>query len=1356
MAKQLNVELGIRANASQAKQEIQSLMTSLNSISIKGLDSTDEKIKNASQAAKELAYHLNNAFDASTGKLDLSRFDASLKKSNSNVQTLANNLLQSGSAGQTAFLQLSRSISQANFPMVKLNGSLREMMTTLKNTARWQLSSSMLHGFMGAVQSAYGYAQDLNASLNDIRIVTGKSAAEMDVFAKKANAAAQALSASTLAYTKAALIYYQQGLSADAVEERTNVTIKMANVTKDSAEDVSSYMTAIWNNFDDGSKSLEYYADVMTKLGAATAASTSEIAEGLEKFASIGETVGLSYEYATATVATVVDKTRASADTIGTAFKTIFSRLQGLKLGETLDDGTTLNKYSSALQAVGVSIKDSNGELRDMDDILDDLGEKWATLHRDEKMALAQTVAGTRQYTQLISLMDNYDAFKLNVDLAENSEGELQNQADIYAESWDAAKNRVQASLEEIYDELLNDKFFIGLSNGLANLIHGVDNFIDAIGGVKGAVIGIGSLILSMFSDKIGPALATLKLNIVTIFTGAQAQVKKLSSDINALRDQEMNRKNADGTDVYNQSGKTQLAGDAAMTTARMKLSMASKNMTDQEKQLAEFTLRGIQAQQDECQAIADKIVKLEEEKEAIINLENASVQTSSGKATYDDTVDFLQANVDTAQQRYDNATSAKQGNAAWTELQDSKESLAQFQDTSLVLDEALRSTSQTLGTFFDQIQNGTVDVQACRDAALEPFVNVLDELNQKTNDTSGFSSQGAALDAYKEQLQLIIRSMPDLGQNAKGVEQALKKALNAGNMKGFKTALAGIKKELKAGGKEAEALSKGFRKLDPKKFKALEDQSKKTGKALDDLKKKQEGVNKSVKEFDPKHTATGLEKITAAAAGFGQVAMMIGSFKSMVSALNDEDMSFGDKLATVLTSVSMLVPSVIGAFKNLKTAFADTAIYNAVVGAYNAMSGALTGLVTKISAAIVIKKLESGADALSIASKLGLTAALEAEGIALDANTAKTVLSTVATELKNGATLKEALATGLSAIGITAETAAKVANTVATGAATAAQWAFNAAFYASPIGWVVGLIIALIAALTALIVVLAVIAAKEAKVVETEKNAGEAAAKATEQYNQLKEAYESLKQSIEDYEDALKAFQELEKGSSEYAEALEKVNEQAEKLIETYPELASQWSYGQNGEIIFNEGALDHIAAQQESSVRIAEAYMNGANSRHIEAQRDLVYQNTGYKSEKKQAKLDALGNLTDAQYNAIKNMGDLTGDALTDFAEGIGLTVDEVTSLSEVIKDLGSDADSTHAKLQSLNNQEEYYAEQQARSMVQFQGLYEGNVNAQNAYANLLAQNEDYQNKINENAKRMFITVSLFLLLNFCGYII
>jgi hypothetical protein len=55
-------------------------------------------------------------------------------------------------------MSLAGAIAQSEIPIRRSNAALREMMTTLKNTARWQLSSSMLHGFMGAIQGAYRYA----------------------------------------------------------------------------------------------------------------------------------------------------------------------------------------------------------------------------------------------------------------------------------------------------------------------------------------------------------------------------------------------------------------------------------------------------------------------------------------------------------------------------------------------------------------------------------------------------------------------------------------------------------------------------------------------------------------------------------------------------------------------------------------------------------------------------------------------------------------------------------------------------------------------------------------------------------------------------------------------------------------------------------------------------------------------------------------------------------------------------------------------------------------------------------------------------------------------------------------------
>jgi TP901 family phage tail tape measure protein len=92
----------------------------------------------------------------------------------------------------------------------------------------------------------------------------------------------------------------------------------------------------------------------------------------------------LSYEYATAALATVTAQTRQSADVVGTAFKTLFARIQDLKLGKTLDDGTTLGKYSAALNVVGVNIKKANGGLKEMDTILNETASKWESLNKDQ------------------------------------------------------------------------------------------------------------------------------------------------------------------------------------------------------------------------------------------------------------------------------------------------------------------------------------------------------------------------------------------------------------------------------------------------------------------------------------------------------------------------------------------------------------------------------------------------------------------------------------------------------------------------------------------------------------------------------------------------------------------------------------------------------------------------------------------------------------------------------------------------------------------------------------------------------------------------------------------------------------
>ena len=510
--KTLGIDLKFNADVTSAISNLRNLQSSLTQISTMpvqiGKGTLTNDMKMAVNSAKELKFHFTNAFNVKTGNLDLKKLNSSLQTSGQSLSQLSTKLLGAGMAGEQAFINIQRAITTANVQINSTSTLMSRFMATLKNTARWQLSSSLLHGFIGGLQSALTYAKDLDKSLNNIRIVTSYGVEEMSKFALEANKAAQALHTTTTQYTNASLIYFQQGLDMKEVKERVETTIKLANVSRQSVEETANQLTAVWSNFADGTKELEYYADVLTALGAATASSTDEIAGGLEKFAAVGKTIGLSYEYAAAALATITANTRQSEEVVGTALKTIFARIQGLKLGESLEDGTDLNKYSEALEKVGISIYNTNGELKNMDTILDETAAKWKTLSKDQQAALAQTVAGIRQYTQFIALMNNWDdgtsdSMVSNINTAVNATGELQEQADKYADSWEAASDKLKTSMESIWNNLIPTEGLKSFISGMSEIVEIISSAIRGFGGIQSILLLITNIVLT----KMGPSI---------------------------------------------------------------------------------------------------------------------------------------------------------------------------------------------------------------------------------------------------------------------------------------------------------------------------------------------------------------------------------------------------------------------------------------------------------------------------------------------------------------------------------------------------------------------------------------------------------------------------------------------------------------------------------------------------------------------------------------------------------------------------------------------------------------------------------------------------------------------------------
>lgn len=511
-------------------QEIQRLtaqdLMKINNTSLSVAQQDLEKLK---VSVKQLDGALDKAFNSDLGTLNVSKFNQELKKLNLNQ--IYKDFSNAGAAGQAAFRNTTTQILTTNMQLKQTHNLLDNMATTMANTIKWGVASSVMDSFTGSVQQAYGYVKSLDSSLNDIRIVTGYSADAMDKFAEKANRAAKALGQSTTDYTEASLIYYQQGLSDKEVEARAETTLKAANVTGQSGQEVSEQLTAVWNGYKVSAEEAEVYVDKLAAVAASTASDLEELSTGMSKVASAANAMGVDVDQLNAQLATIVSVTRQAPESVGTALKTIYARMSDLKMGETDEDGLGLGDVSGTMEQMGIKILDETGNLRDMGKVVEDVAAKWDTWTKAQQTAMAQVMAGKRQYNNLVALFENWDMYEEALNTSENSMGTLQKQQDIYMESTAAHLQQLKTASEDLYDSLLDPDGINPVIDGLTLVTDLMSNFVDSIGGGGGVLLGLGSIATKVFSQQIANGIATF----VTNMQSAKENANQLRAELEVL-----------------------------------------------------------------------------------------------------------------------------------------------------------------------------------------------------------------------------------------------------------------------------------------------------------------------------------------------------------------------------------------------------------------------------------------------------------------------------------------------------------------------------------------------------------------------------------------------------------------------------------------------------------------------------------------------------------------------------------------------------------------------------------------------------------------------------------------------------
>ena len=754
----ISFNLKFNSDTAQARADLNSLRRQLEDIISDPIRLGDIDTRQGIEAAQTIKSALDDAFNVDTGRLDLTAFNRAIQNSGRTLSELTSDLQSLGPAGTNAFMALSKSISNAEMPLRRTSQLFDELWQSMQNAAKWNISTTVLNSFTGAIQSAYEYSKDLDESLTNIRIVTGQSREQMEAFADSANQAAHDLSASTLDYTNAALIYYQQGLNDEEVAARTATTIRAAQTAQMDTAEMSEYLTAIWNGFQIQAEGTEEAIDKVAAVATATAADLGELAEGFSRVASAAASMGVDIDELNSYLATVISVTREAPETIGTAFRTIFARLNSVSLGETAEDGVNLNTVGNTLEKVGIQVLDNNGKLRKTGEIIDEIGNRWTEFSAEQQRSIAITMAGTQQFSRLIALFDNWDMYQETLAISQNAAGTLQEQADIYADSWQAAAQRVQTSLQDLYEDFMDSDFFIGLLDGADSVVQGLNEAIDAVGGFGNALLLIVNSIAPAFHKQMVESVANGVASIGSLFgvdnkNAASVYQQQIQTN-NELLESSKNLSLAQRAELESQN---------EILNIRLKAVQSTRSLTAEQAKQIENEISQTRAINDNIVALARQTDEMQKQADILDRQARAAINTTSNierpdvstedkekQIKLNDQINRLQqANISDNDEALRQLKELQKEQQAYIDVttKGNRDILKSYQENARAADQlnAVITTLGDYGNFYDNqsslegLVTDTIQVQSAQDEVLkilrdqnltyEQQLNALDEL---------------------------------------------------------------------------------------------------------------------------------------------------------------------------------------------------------------------------------------------------------------------------------------------------------------------------------------------------------------------------------------------------------------------------------------------------------------------------------------------------------------------------------------------------------------------------------------------------------------------------------------------------
>ena len=340
-----------------------------------------------------------------------------------------------------------------------------------------------------AIMEAVAAVKELDILKTNIQMVSGASDSDVNTMMSSYNVMAKELSSTTKDVAKAANEFLCMGESIENTNELIRSSQVLSKVGMIQSTDAASYLISSLKGYQVAAEDSIDIVNKLTSVDSKAAVSAGGLAEAISRCSNAANSSGTSMDRLIGYTAAVGEVAQESMPAVGNAFKSIYSRMNNIKIGRLIDDesGESLSDTEAALNKLGIQLRDTADTYRNFDEVLNDIGSRWKDFSQAEQNAISVAIAGTMQRNQFLVLMNNWTKALEYSEAAANSAGSALERYGVYQDSIEAKTNELTAAIESLFTNTMSE----GLYSEILEATTGIVKFLDALYLVKASLAGL-------------------------------------------------------------------------------------------------------------------------------------------------------------------------------------------------------------------------------------------------------------------------------------------------------------------------------------------------------------------------------------------------------------------------------------------------------------------------------------------------------------------------------------------------------------------------------------------------------------------------------------------------------------------------------------------------------------------------------------------------------------------------------------------------------------------------------------------------------------------------------------------------